>query len=302
MSELLRKYLPLSCELFKKHKLTVPERTAEMIAKTIMHCRVLEPRAKKKKGEELSPRKRLKKARTHAAKLLEYTARRPSHAASIFKRSNSLYKALDDWGSLIWLATAASPVNVSDLVDRLQAGGLNNSELTGLVRALDSVLSKDRKDLERTGRPAERLMYVIRGGYIAWHRAGAATSFYWDEASGRLTGLLPEFIRDLISYCDGTNERMQVQLELVWPSRPAVVAILKRLGRGGVRVSAENNSLVLVPKSALADGLRVLIRLHKAAMLDALEFDARLRAELVIKDAALHCAFKLASRFCKDSL
>ena len=254
------------------------------------------------KGERLSPRERLKKARTHAVKLLEYAARRPSHADSISKRSTSLHKALDDWDALIWLATVAPPVNVSDLLDRLQAGGLNNSELTGLVRALDSVLSKDLKNLERTGRPTEQLMYVIRGGYIAWHRAGGATSFYWDEASGRLTGLLPEFIRDLISYCDGTNERMQVQVELVWPSQPAVVAILKRLNRGGVRVSAENNSLVLSPKSALADGLRVLIRLHKAAMLDALEFDAWRRAELVIKDAALHCALKLASRFCKDSL
>jgi hypothetical protein len=217
MSELLRKYLPLSCELFKKHRLTVPERTAEMIAKTIMHCRVLELRAKKEKGEELSPRERLKKARTHAAKLLEYAARRPSQADSIFKRSNSLYKALDDWGPLIWLATAAPPVNVSDLLDRLQAGGLNKNQLRALVRALDKTLSESTKDRRRTGRPTELLSYVIRGGVIAWHRADAATSYFCDPYDGRLTGLLPKFMRDLISYCDGTNEHIRAHLELVWP-------------------------------------------------------------------------------------
>jgi len=210
--------------LLTKHNLTMPEITAEMtmemIVKTIVKCRVPEPRPTKQKGMKKSTRDRLLVARRHAKKLLKYTESPPSHAESVPKRSMSLHQALDDWGAVISLASATPRVHVPHLLDRLQAGRLRRRELTGLVQVLDSILSKDGK---KTGRPLEETARIIRDGCIAWLRAGRKES-YWQREGGPLEGPLPKFIRDLFSLCAGpqnnphlTDAALHSQLKVALP-------------------------------------------------------------------------------------
>jgi hypothetical protein len=193
--------------LLTKHNLTTPEETAEMIVKTIVKCRVPEPRPTKHKGEEPSPRRRLTVARTHAIKLLEDTTTGASHKDSVAKRSERLRKALDDSRAVIWLASATPPVHVPELLDRLKTGGLHKRELAGLVQALDSILSKDGRS---TGRPPEETARIVRAGCIAWLRAGQKGCYGWDGFADALVGPLPKFIRDLFSLCAGLQNTIEL--------------------------------------------------------------------------------------------
>jgi hypothetical protein len=182
--------------LLEKHKLTVPDNTTEMIAKTI--ARRYELELKPKKGP--SPRERMKKALAHAAKLLEYTERgtggRRLHDA-ISTRSASLHWALSDVGVVIWLATAATPIDVAEVLDGLTSR-LSKEDLTRLIQALQSTLSETGK----SGRPRGETTYVVRGACIAWLRAGHRDKYTWDEFSESLKGPLSEFARELLDYCN----------------------------------------------------------------------------------------------------
>jgi hypothetical protein len=187
----------VSCarELLARHGLTVPDSTTEMIAKTIAKRYKLGSRQKK----ELSPRERLRKAHTHAVKLLEYTERGTKDSrlcASISTRSASLFGALNDLGVVIRLATATS-LDVVGILGRLESGGLSKDELTRLIPALRSALPASG----RPGRPREDTAHVLRGACIAWLRAGRAQKYTWDEVSGRLKGPLAAFARDLLDCC-----------------------------------------------------------------------------------------------------
>jgi len=190
--------------LLGKHGLTVPVGTTEMIIKTIAKCRWLKSRTKKQKGKELSPRERLKVARTHATKLLKYANTGSSHANSVAKRSESLRKALEDVDAVIWLAVANPPVDVPELLNEQV---LDSDALTRLIRSLDAALST--KNGARTGRPVGKLSRIVCAGCITWIRAGRKRGYRWDHVTAALLGPLPEFIRDLLSLCAGSNMRLR---------------------------------------------------------------------------------------------
>jgi hypothetical protein len=188
-------YMVQARELLARHGLSVPDNTTEMIAKTIAKRYSLQSRPRK--GEP-SPRERLKKALTHAERLLEYAKRKIKDRrlrAAISTRSASLRRALDDLAVVIRLATA-TPLDVVQLLDRVTSG-LSKGELTRLIRALKSALAASGK----SGRPPEDATHVLRGACIAWLRAGRAEKYSWDEGSGTLKGPLAKFARDLLRCC-----------------------------------------------------------------------------------------------------
>jgi hypothetical protein len=190
-------YVPCARGLLLRHKLTVPDRTVEMIAKTIADSRKLESRAK----PGLSPRARIKKALTHAAKLLEYTQRGTAEdqrlRRSISRRSSSLAQALSNLGVVVWLATATTPIDVVAVLERLKGGRPSKDELTRLIATLESVLPASGKP----GRPREDTTHVLRGACIAWLRAGRADKCTWDVDSETVKGPLAAFARDLLNCC-----------------------------------------------------------------------------------------------------
>lgn len=194
-------YILKASELLARHELVVPGSTTEMIAKTIAKRYSLPSRPRK---AELSPRQRLKKALTHAAKLLEYIEGRTTGEkrlrGSISKRSAALSNALNDFGVVVWLATATPPVDVVAVLERLESGCLSKHELTRLISALESTLLANGK----TGRPREDMAHVLRGACIAWLRAGRREKCTWDPHSGdpgTVKGPLVEFARDLLDCC-----------------------------------------------------------------------------------------------------
>lgn len=217
---LSRRYLPVVEELTKSHKLKVPAATIEMLAATIMKCRILKPRPKKKKGKELSPRECIERARNHARKLLEYTERRPSRADSISKRSASLRKSLDDFNVVIWLAAESPPIDVPSLLGRLESDVLSKDELENLIGGLNSTMSRKA---ERPGRPKGILARVIYAGCYVWASANCERAYHSDGE--KLLGPLPPFIRDLLSCCDGTHQHVRYIERLRHPKRAAGLKI-----------------------------------------------------------------------------
>jgi hypothetical protein len=193
-------YVVRARELLDRHGLTVPDKTTEMIARTIAKPYKLE--SKQKKG--LSPRERIKKALVHAAKLLEYTERVTTGnqrlRASISRRAVALSKALNDFGVVVWLATATPSIDVVDVLERLKSGWPSKHELMRLILALKSALPANGKP----GRPREDTTHVLRGACIAWLRAGRPEKCTWDPTSGdpgTVKGPLAVFARDLLSCC-----------------------------------------------------------------------------------------------------
>jgi len=182
-------------ELLARHRLSVPENTTEMIAKTIARRYPLQSR---RRNTGPSPRERLKKALTHAKKLLEYTERKTLSRrtrAAMSTRSTSLHRALDDVAVVIELATA-TPQDVVQLLNRVTSG-LSKDELTRLIQALESTLPARGK----SGRPPKDATRVLRGACIAWLRAGRVEKYTWDEGSGTLKGPLARFALDLFRCC-----------------------------------------------------------------------------------------------------
>jgi hypothetical protein len=192
-------YTAQARELFDRHRLIVPDKTTEMIAKTI--ARSYRLASIKNKGP--SPRTRIRKALAHAEKLLEYTERDTKSrrlAASVSNRSASLTRILNDFGVAVWLATATPPIDVVAVLEQLEGDGLPKGELTRLIPALKSALPAKGKP----GRPREDMAHVLRGACIAWRRAGRPEKCTWDPLSGEhgtVKGPLAAFARDLLDRC-----------------------------------------------------------------------------------------------------
>ena len=185
--------------------MNVPQGTAEMLVKTIVKSHRLNPKTKKMKAKEPSPRERLKVARTHATKLLKYANTGSSHPNSIAKRSDRLYLALDHLDAVIWLALAYPSVDVPEVLNKPV---LDSDELTDLIRSIDAALSTNNG--ARTGRPVEKVCRIVRAGCIAWIRAGRKRGYRWDDAAAGLVGPLPELIRDLFSLCAGPQNTIHL--------------------------------------------------------------------------------------------
>ncbi|MGB7601104.1 MAG: hypothetical protein WBM24_12415, partial [Candidatus Sulfotelmatobacter sp.] len=192
------RYRPAATALLEKHGLTVPPATLDMLARTIMRCRELGPRQKRAKGQQLSPRDRLRRASTHAAKLLKYSERGSSRHDSIPKRAKAL-RTLLNLEATVWLATASVRVNAPELLERLQANALDRPALESLVMAIDSILARD--DDAVTGRPPNRLASVLNACCIVWLRARRPERFTWNEPQDRLDGPLADFVRDVLCVC-----------------------------------------------------------------------------------------------------
>ncbi|MGO9592270.1 MAG: hypothetical protein ACLQFT_20615 [Steroidobacteraceae bacterium] len=199
----LSAYIPTAKTLLDQHGLTLPDGTVEMLAKTIQKCSILEPRPKKQKGKDASPRERLRVALTHARKLFQYTERRPSHSTSIPNRIDSLCDALNHLDAVVWLGVASPPVDVTSFIEQLKNSDLaeNRDELSKLIQSLKNVLSAAG---ERSGRPIARRALVVRAGCIAWLRAGkdVPDRYWWLNKMKEEP--LTDFICDLLKTCKVT--------------------------------------------------------------------------------------------------
>ena len=193
-----QRYLPVISELLSKHRLKVPDGTAETLAKTILKCHVLKTRTTSQKAANLPRRKRLSRALTHARKLLEYAQRKPSHRNSVPNRVRSLRTALDNGEVVMWLALSTPPIDIPTLLTLPDNGSPAKADLEALVRALEHNLSTKGK---RTGRRTGRPMTVVVGGCIAWVRAGRRLSYFWYDAKERAGGSLAAFVRDFLKVC-----------------------------------------------------------------------------------------------------
>lgn len=200
-----------------------------------MRYRELPPRSKEGAGGRRTPRARLRIALTHARKLLEYAGRRQQRSDRIRNRKAKLHGALNNLDVMIWLAIATPRADVRELLAHLGRDALDTGKLATLVQALDAA----RAGSGRSGRPIAQAIKVLRGGSVAWLRAGRKDSYRWNDVEGRLTGALPVFIRDLFACCDGSH---------------ALVRSLDRVGRKRERaLTMKDAALHSALKVALAD-------------------------------------------------
>jgi hypothetical protein len=182
-------------DLIARHKLRVPAKTAEMLANTILKCRVL-PRRTKQMEAKLPRRRRMQRALAHARKLLEYKQRGTSHADGISTQVKWLRSALNDREVVMWLACAQPRLDASKLFYPVSSP--SQSKLVVLVRALEYCLSSNG---DRTGRPRTQRAAVVAAGCITWFRAGRKLSCTWNGVEECTTGPLAEFMRALLKEC-----------------------------------------------------------------------------------------------------
>ena len=209
MSEyLLQEYRPIVNSLLTKHRLSVPDETCDMLAKTIMYLHRV-PRSERR--EPYSPVAALTKATKHVRALLRYAEKPSTHKDSVPKRCASLHAALLSSGMLVFELGVAQverdEFEYAALLDSLEAGHPDVSSLAMLLDSLNSIQS-NQGDWQKVGRPWGSAKRVVRDGCIAWWSAGRTDSFTWNDDREELLGPMPDFLRDLIACCNGTHELM----------------------------------------------------------------------------------------------
>jgi len=192
--ESIRAYNKIVNKLLIRHALRVPESTTEMLTRAVMKCR----RGGKPDAGRSQTRERLRSALSHAEALLRYSANPPTRGESIEKRSETLHDVLDSPDAIIWLGVAVPPVDVPNLLHRLDAGGLDADELIRLIQAINHTLSLDGA---RTGHPMERSTTVVRAGCIAWFQAHRKDSYNTWSGQQFADTPLAKFLRDLLNCC-----------------------------------------------------------------------------------------------------
>lgn len=189
-------------QILMKHELEPSPRSVELLTKTIMTCRGLQPRAATAKVEGLSTKEKLKRARTYLTRLLTYSESPPPRLDTIRNWTTKLHNTLSHFDSSMWIVITDPKVDILELLQKMRKGFLGYGDLTLLLAAVDAAIGKKG----RGGRPLERKTKVIRGGCTVWLRAGRGSSYWWDDPGERLIGPLTAFIRDLLGHCALTIE------------------------------------------------------------------------------------------------
>lgn len=204
MSEyLLARYRPVVDELLRTHGLAVPPATRDNLAKSVKQSREL-PRAAT--APKHTPRPALLVAAGHARALLRYAENPPTRPGSIPLRCAKLAMALNTHALVGLALILGSPTfDTSKLLAKLEINLIDTKELSSLLSAIDALKVSGWK----IGRPWAISTPIVRGGCIAWKKSGRRESFTWNEITGSLNGPLPDFLRDLISCCNGTHRLVQ---------------------------------------------------------------------------------------------
>lgn len=247
MSEyLLAKYRPVADRLLAIHGMSVDASTHHMLATDIMHARELE---RDTEPRSHSPLPAANKALTHARKLIQYAESPPRRKGSVPNRCRKLRAALLEDSPLpcclgMHLANKKLLLDLGELLDSLEAGGVDRETLTMLANALNAITTGP-SDWQSVGRPWGLAKPIIRGGCMAWTIAGNRRLTYrWDDGEGALTGSLPDFLRDLLACCAGTHALMQ---EMEQRRKPASTKAVVPIPRGdGLHLSDASLKLAII--------------------------------------------------------
>ncbi|MHA6203279.1 hypothetical protein ACXU4B_02505 [Dyella soli] len=208
MSEyLLARYRPIANALLAKHQLEVDESTRDTLAMSIMHNRVL---STDEAAPNQSPVPAAKKALGHARALLKYAAKPPRRKDSIPKRRAKLLAILLDSDLLAFVLGIQETTDMStdgyrSLLDSLEIESIDTPILAKIAQKLEAITVAPN-DWQSVGRPWGLTKKLVRCGCMAWWRAGNPQLGHgWDESNQALTGALPDFLRDLLTCCNGTS-------------------------------------------------------------------------------------------------
>jgi hypothetical protein len=96
----------------------------------------------------------------------------------------------------------------SKLCERLEDDWEGASELRVWLARIERVLARDEDSNEQwLGSWPSPSRRVVEDGWLAWNAAGRRWSeYYMSPITGKLTGPLPDFLRDLIACCNGTHD------------------------------------------------------------------------------------------------
>ena len=198
MSEFsLTKYRRIADGLLQAHRLKVADDTRDMLAKTILQCRAALAKNPSNKGIVRVPTAALKSAARHASALTRYFRVPPARKGSVAKRMDLLSGTLDSLPVVVSLAVSKPPSNSVYLVNRLRNRSASSEDIAQLLSSLHHLLANRR----RPGRPISRTTPAVRGGVIAWQRAGRRRSYTYRDEAETLSGKLPDFLRALLSAC-----------------------------------------------------------------------------------------------------
>lgn len=205
MSEyFIQKYGPVADALLVTHGLRLPDETRDMtrgmLADTIGKYRELpQPEPKLRGSRSATPALRI--ARTHAKKLIEYAYHPPTRKTSMQIRRTKLAAALRSNEVRVGLDLVLAGIDPTALLVALDKGDVDTETLRRLVQVVNDV----EKEPGGIGRPWGQRNYVVRGGCIAWERAGCRIGYQWNDVDSTLTGKLSAFLRDLVACCAGTH-------------------------------------------------------------------------------------------------
>jgi hypothetical protein len=190
--------------LLAKHDLPASESAFELLASTITNSRL------RVFGDEITshaPTKALKSAITHATKVAQYLRTPPTRKERLATRCQSLFEALAT-SHLPLEISALDPTSSADdfgeLLDSLRDATPTREAIDWLLLTLHQLEAKG-SNWQSVGRPQKRLTSIVRAGYIVWARGGRKPTFTWNEPEDALEGPFPNFLRDLVSCCNGRD-------------------------------------------------------------------------------------------------
>lgn len=230
-------YQPAIDALLTRFGLAVPDSTLRMLTSTLVTARC--QAAPRPEGSR-SPVPAAAKALAHARKVLEYVRHPPARKDSLPKRAASLHAAMLGSGILAFDLSLHLKIPVaeySDFLDSLLRGDPSADVLSLVIEALEKVSGPDR-NWQSVGRPISQTTTVVRAACIAWMRAERAVRFSWDESAERLDGALPDFIRDLLGCCNGTDTAV-AKIERRRPTLPGQRKVGQgmRMSDGAIRMA-----------------------------------------------------------------
>lgn len=211
-------YAPAIDSLLERSSLVVPEGTRDNLVTVVVHARCREhPRTPGSR----SPIPASEKALAHATKVRQYLNEPPSRKERLVKRAMSLRSALLE--SEILPLELLLHLNLPEdeyfaFVDALATGVPSIDVLDRLIDVLTEIAAPG-PGWQSVGRPISQSTTIIRTACIAWTRAGRTDKFTWNETLDSLDGALPDFIRALLSLCNGTDEAI-INIERRRPSLP----------------------------------------------------------------------------------
>lgn len=245
-----QRYRHVADALLSAHGLRVPTATRNNVASIIAQYRGL-PKPEGRPRGSRSALPALRVARTHARRLIEYASHPPVRKTSEPLRCAKLAQAIRRNEALTGLNLVLAGIDVRALLDGLDTGHCDRLVLRRLVKMVDTLEAEPRS----IGRPWAPHRVIVNTACIAWERAGRRIGYRWHPDDGKLSGPLPDFLRELIACCSGTHAMIE---EMENPKEKDGQP-LRRAPRGYAdpRPTSQGNVLrKRTPDSALRDAIR----------------------------------------------